>query len=193
MANDVQVVAEAAVDMVHVTEASGGLGTLGINLKIFLAQLVNFLIVLFVLWKWAYTPILRMLDERRGKIEASVQQAQEIDQRMGVLEEEQKTVLSEARAQGSELLETARVQAEERKRKMVEQARQEVATIVAQGKAQLQAEKQEMLRSTREEMAGMAVEAARKILGEAVGEQEAQVMAKDVVGEMVNRSSKVGE
>ncbi len=50
----------------------------GINLKSFLAQLVNFAIVLFVLWKWVFRPVAQGLADRTAKIEKSLDDAQQI-------------------------------------------------------------------------------------------------------------------
>jgi F0F1-type ATP synthase membrane subunit b/b' len=44
------------------------LGKLGINAPLFLAQLVNFSIVLLVMWKWVYTPLVKLMDKRAQEI-----------------------------------------------------------------------------------------------------------------------------
>ena len=67
MSQEIEFISEAN----KAVEATGGLGTLGINGKIFLAQLVNFVLVLIVLWRWAFTPIVKILDKRRDQIAKS--------------------------------------------------------------------------------------------------------------------------
>ncbi len=178
MSQEVQLAAEA-------TEAAGGIGTLGINLKIFLAQLFNFAIVLVVLWKWAYKPIVKLLEERQAKIENSVKQAGEIEKRVVEIEKEQQATIAAAKNDAAKILDEVRTTADDRKRVLLEKAKEEVKAVVAQGKVQLQAEKDQMIRDAREEIAKIAVEAARKILNETVDEKKAQKMAEAVVEKMV--------
>jgi F-type H+-transporting ATPase subunit b len=184
MSQEVQIVAEAATEVVHVAEATGGLGTLGINLKIFIAQLINFTVVLLVLWKFAYGPIVKLLEERQEKIAKGVKQAEDVERRVKELESEHKTMITEAKAEGSKILEEARAAADDRKKQLLDKAKAEVQGVVVQGKAQLVAEKEQMIRDAREDIAKIAVEAARKILTESVDEKTAQKLAEGVVDEM---------
>lgn len=180
MSQEVQLAAEA----VQANESIGGLGTLGINLKIFLAQLFNFVIVLLVLWKWAYKPIVKLLEERQEKIERGVKQAQDVEKRVQDLERERHEVMTAAKLQAAKVLEDVRVNADERKRELLAKAKEEVKRVIAQGKAQLEAQKGQMIQEAREEIAAIAVEAARKILAEGVDEKKATKLAEHVIDEM---------
>ncbi|MBI5793823.1 F0F1 ATP synthase subunit B [Candidatus Uhrbacteria bacterium] len=178
MSQEVQLAAEA-------TQAAGGIGTLGINLKIFLAQLFNFAIVLLVLWKWAYKPIVKILEERQVKIEKSVKQADAIEKRVVEIEKEQHTLIATAKSEAAKILDETRATADERKKVLLGKAREEVQAVVIQGKAQLENQKEQMILEAKEEIAKIAVEAARKILAETVDEKKAQKLAEAVVDEMV--------
>lgn len=180
MSQEVQLAAEA----VSASESVGGLGTLGINLKIFLAQLLNFAIVLLVLWKWAYKPIVKLLEERQEKIERSVKQADAVEKRVVELESEQKEVIATAKSEGAKILDEARLSAEDRKKELLAKAKEEVKGVVSQGKAQLEAQKVQMIVEAREEIAAIAVEAARKIFEEGVDEKKATKLAESVVDKM---------
>ncbi|MBI4591846.1 F0F1 ATP synthase subunit B [Candidatus Uhrbacteria bacterium] len=184
MSTEIQQTAEAAQQVVEATEASGGLGTLGINLKIFFAQLLNFAVVLFVLWKWAYKPIVKLLEERQEKIERSVKQADEVEKRVHELESEQKAVIATAKSEAAKILDEARGAAEDRKKELLSKAKEEVKGVVVQGKVQLEAQKDQMIRDAREEIAAIAVEAARKILADGVDEKKATKLAEAVVDKM---------
>src|SRR3954467_12266796 len=62
------------------TTASGGvLGTLGVDWKLFLAQLINFGIVLFIFWKWVVKPLGTTLTKRQERIEAGLKNAERTD------------------------------------------------------------------------------------------------------------------
>lgn len=180
MSQEVQLAAEA----VQVSESAGGIGTLGINLKIFLAQLFNFAIVLLVMWKWAYKPIVKLLEERQEKIERGVKQAADVEKRVQELEQEREQVITQAKSEAAKVLEEARAVAEDRKKDLLGRAKQEVQGVVAQGKVQLEAQKTQMIREAREEIAALAVEAARKILADGVDEKRATKLAGEVINEM---------
>lgn len=184
MSVEIQQAAEAAQEVASATEATGGLGTLGINFKIFLAQLFNFAIVLVVLWKWAYKPIVKLLEERQEKIERGVKQAEEIEKRVQDLERERHEVMTVAKSDAAKILEDVRMTADERRSELLARAKEEVKDVVTQGKAQLEAQKLQMILEAREEIAAIAVEAARKILADGVDEKKALKLAGDVVDRM---------
>ena len=184
MSVELQQAASAAQEVAQATESTGGLGALGINLKIFIAQLLNFSIVLLVLWKWAYKPIVKLLEERQEKIERGVKQAQEVEARVQELAVEHKAVIAAAKSESAKMLEEARDRAEDRKKELLAKAKEEVKAVVAQGKMQLEAQKVQMIADAREEIASIAVEAARKILQEGVDEKKATKLAGEVVDRM---------
>lgn len=175
---------ELVKETAEAVEASGGLGMLGINLKIFIAQLVNFLLVLLVLWKWVYQPIVKLLDQRTERIARSMQQADEIEKRMASVEEEQQRAITQAKAEAAVMLEQARNEAEARKKDLLENAKQEVQKVIAQGKEQLQAEKQNMVREAKAELIELAVASAKKILEDAVDEKRSRKLAEEVIGKL---------
>src|SRR3989344_7882995 len=96
---------EAAAE--HPEGSAGFIGTLGINWKLFLAQLLNFGIVIFVLWKWVMKPVVGALESRRAKIELSLKKAQDIEERLQKFEEHREEELRRVRVQGQEILNKA--------------------------------------------------------------------------------------
>ena len=181
MSQEVQMAATAVTEAAHATEATGGLGMLGINLKIFLAQLLNFTVVLLVLWKWAYTPIVKLLDERSRKVSESLDQAKNVEERVVILEKEQKEVIKQAKLEAEAIIEEARGGAEQQKIAMLATAKQEVTQVVQQGKRQLQAEKNLMLQEARKDIIDLAIQASEKILSASVNEKKAQAIAEEVI------------
>jgi F-type H+-transporting ATPase subunit b len=166
-------------------EATGGLGMLGINLKIFIAQLINFVIVLFVLWKWAYTPLVRLLDQRSERIEKSMKQADEIEKRIKKVAEDQKRIVNQAKTEAAIILDQARADADRRKKELLEGAKAEVQRVVTQGKEQLRIEKADMLRDAKSEIVDLALAAATKVLKESITEKTSHKLAEEVVEKML--------
>lgn len=179
--SDSNITSQIANETVQAVEATGGLGMLGINLKIFIAQLINFLVVLIVLWKWMYQPLVKLLDKRAERIAESVKQAKEIEEQLSKTKDEQLQILNQARSEAAQVLSQAHIDAEKRKQEMVENTKQEVQRVVSQGKDQLKAEKTAMIRDAKSEIAEIAVAAAEKILKETIDQKKSQKLAQEVV------------
>jgi len=92
---------------------------LGINLKILIAQFINFAIFFFVLYKFAYKPMLKFLDDRKQKIEQGLNNAEKANNKLIELEEKEKEIIIQANLEGQKqakkLLAQAQIDAEEKK------------------------------------------------------------------------------
>jgi F-type H+-transporting ATPase subunit b len=162
-------------------EPTGGLATFGLDWHIFLAQLANFAVVLFVLWKWAYTPLLKALEARGKRVEDSLKKADEIDHRLKQVEAERAGTIADAKAQAASVLEKARADAEAMRAEALAKAKDEVAKVVAHGKAQLKADQEAMKRDLQREVAELAVMAATKIAGANMESKSSEAMATEMV------------
>ena len=159
-------------------------GQFGLDGQIFVAQLVNFLIVLLVLWWFAYKPIVRLLEERQEKIEKSVKQAEEIEKRMDAIEQEHDSIVIEARKEAQTIIGKAQTQGKERGEEIVSAAKREVERVIAKGKQQLEEEKAGMLRDLRKDVVEISITAAEKILREKIDDSKSQSLAEEVVRKM---------
>ena len=169
--------AEAAIG--HPEESAGFIGTLGINWKLFLAQLVNFGIVIFILWKWVMKPVVGALEARRARIEASVQKAEEIEQRMKQFEAEREQELREARREAEGVLQKALAAADSIKTETLESARAEAERILVETRTTIAADKEKMLRELREELSGLTLLATEKILRQKLdGHKDRELVAE---------------
>ncbi|MFH1766849.1 MAG: F0F1 ATP synthase subunit B [Patescibacteria group bacterium] len=159
-------------------------GQFGLNGTMFAAQLVNFLIVLIILWIFVYKPITRFLEERQEKIEKSVKQADEIEKRMVAIEKERDVVIVEARKEAQGIAEKAQVDAEKRGEEIIAAAKREVERVIVKGKQQLADEKTEMVREMRKDVVDIAMKAAARIVQDAVDEKKSKSLAEEVVRKM---------
>ncbi len=170
---------------VSVLDADNGLlgiaHTFGLRGDLFAAQLVNFLLVLLVLWRFAYKPILRMLAERELKIAESVQHAEAIERRLREADVEHATRLSEARVEAQAIIEKAVLDTTARKDVMVEAAKREVERVIQKGKQQLEEERLAMLITARRDLVDIAVKAAGKIVTDGLSEKKSQFLAEEMV------------
>lgn len=163
------------------SQEPGILGTFGIRGDLFIAQLVNFAIVLLVLWKFVYKPIFAMLDARKEKIAQSMKDADAIAERAKVSEEEHGAIIVSARKEAQALIESAMKETEVRKNTMMEGAKREVERVIHFGKEKLEQEREESMLKLRKDVADLAVRAAAKIVTEGLNEKKSQSLAEEVV------------
>lgn len=83
----------------------------GINGFLLIAQIVNFLIVLYLLKRFAFGPILKLLEDRKNTISESQKNAEETEKLLAKTEEREKEVLKNAQSQAQEIIEDAKKQA----------------------------------------------------------------------------------
>jgi len=148
------------------------LSKLGIDWKLLIAQIVNFLVLLFVLWKFAYGPILAMLEKRQKKIEKGLKDADEAHKKLTESEERQKEVLKKARTEAKDIVEKAHVQAEKSKAEIAVEAKSQAEKIIINAKAEIEQEKQKTIAEIKSEIGGLVVAAAEKIVGEKMDEKK---------------------
>jgi len=137
---------------------------LGINLPTLIAQIINFVILLGLLYLVAYKPIMRMLDERSRKVKESMEQTELIKQQAERAEEEVKKQIEAAGKEGQEIIARAVRSGEEVRQKAQQEARQDVESIIARAGVEIQRERDEAIGELRKEFAGLTILAAGKVI-----------------------------
>lgn len=139
--------------------------TFHIDWKLMLAQLVNFAIVLAVLYRFALKPLTKVLTERQETIEKSLQDAKDIEQRLSETEARSKQAIREAQKEASALIEQAKRQADERRKELLAKTKQDIEQLVSAAKRQIEQEKQAMVGDARRELGDIVVAGMRRIVG----------------------------
>ncbi|MFH1611116.1 MAG: F0F1 ATP synthase subunit B [Patescibacteria group bacterium] len=160
-------------------------GQFGINGQIFVSQLINFLIVLIILWRFVYKPIVKMLDERSEKIEKSMKQADEIEKRVSEIEKEKDRIITETQKQAQEIIQKAHAQGQARQEEIILSAKHEVERIIEKGKSQLGDEKTAMMKELRKDIIDIALKAATRILQDQVDETKSKSLAEETVRKLI--------
>lgn len=116
------------------------LNNLGLDWKLFLAQAVNFLIVLVVLRAILYRPLIKLLAKRRHEIEAGILKSKEADARLHEIGEMQKEKLQEADAEGTKIVKLATERAKTEEARLLGEASKKEAEIMERAKQRAEAE-----------------------------------------------------
>ena len=145
-------------------EDTGIVGMFGLNWKLFLAQLLNFGIVLFVLWKWVFKPVTSGLSARTEKIENSLQEAEKIGKDRADFDSWKQEEISTVRTQATAIITQAKQAAESLKTEALKNTTDEQNRIMEQAKIRLEQEKGLMINQAKAELADIVVAATSKIL-----------------------------
>ena len=142
------------------------LANLGIDWKLLLAQVVNFAVVLLVLKRFAYQPMLKLLDERTAKIEKGLVDAESASRKLSEMEMKEKAVLADARTEAKRILaETDEAAAKRDAAKMTEtEAR--VKKLLEESENKIAEDRKKMLEEAKRELAGTVLMAVEKVLSE---------------------------
>ncbi len=141
---------------------------LGIDWKLLLAQAVNFLILLWVLRRYAYKPILKALEARTKKIEQGLKDAETSQSKLQSVIEEEKKILVAAREEARNILVEAEASAKKRDTLMLEETKEKIDRMIVETDKHLGEKQAKLLREAKEELAETVMLATKKILGEKV-------------------------
>jgi F-type H+-transporting ATPase subunit b len=136
---------------------------LGVELYVNLAA---FLVLFVLLWKFAFPPITKMLDERADKIRESIEKAEETRVEAERLLDEYRQQMAEARQEAAKVIEQGRTVAENMKNEIVAKAREEAEVERAKAVESIKAEKAAAMAELQRSVADLSVAVAGKILGE---------------------------
>lgn len=155
------------------------LNTLGIQWPKLIAQVINFAIVMFVLWKWAYKPVLKMLELRREKVAESITNADKIKAELAATEAKRQDILTQANDQANKLIQeareaAARVQAQETQR-AVAQAEQ----IVAKAREATAQDHARMLTELKREVGRLVVQTTAAVTGKVLTPEDQRRLIED--------------
>ncbi|MFH1140464.1 MAG: F0F1 ATP synthase subunit B [Chloroflexota bacterium] len=137
---------------------------LGFHWPSLVVYLVNFTILLGILYAVGYKPILRMLDQRSQRIRESLEQAERIQKESAERQAAMQIQLQEARREGQALIEQARQSAEQYREEERERARQQANAFVERARAGIQRERDNAIEEVRSQFADLAITAAERVI-----------------------------
>ena len=143
--------------------SSGGISSLGLNLKSFIFQLVTFVLVLLILRRYAFPKLVATLEARRATLERSLDQAKETEQALKDAEAKADTLLHKAREQADMALADAGKKAEEIIAKAETAGGERAARIVKEAEAHLDQERQRLHQELRAELVDLVIDATEKV------------------------------
>jgi len=162
---------------------------LGIDWKILIAQLINFGLVVLVLWRFAYKPIIAMLEQRTAKIEGGVKNAERVEQELKDIMVRREEELKKARQESQAIVEQARRDAGVLRDELRQAAETEAQHVLAQTRQSMAAEKTQMMQEAKGELALMVRMAAEKVLSEKLDDAGDAKLIQAAVGAVKKESA----
>ena len=150
---------------------------------LFFWMTVVFLVVLFILWKWGFPVIVKMVDERKAFIDESLRKAHEANERLANIQKEGESILQEARAKQAQILKEAAETRDAIVEKAQDKAKAEGARLLEEARAAIEQEKKAAIADIRQQVATLSVEIAEKVLRQNLRDDKAQM---DLIDRMLD-------
>jgi F-type H+-transporting ATPase subunit b len=155
------------------------LETLGVKWPEFIASLINFSIVLFVLWKFAYGPIINILAARRQKIIDGVTNADKIKAELARTEADRQKILAEAGDKANKLIEDARAAAARVSEVETQKAIAAAEQIVSKAREAAAQERAVMLAQLKREVGRLVVQTTATVTGKILTPDDQRRLAEE--------------
>ncbi len=153
----------------------------------FIWQIVNFLILVFILAKFAYKPILNMMEERKNKIASDLEAAEKAKESAENLKEEYQARISNAKQEAQVILDNARKTAQAAHDKIIADTKAEQEQVIAAAKDSIELEKKKAMDDIRSQVINLSMIAASKIVEQKLGSEEDKKMAGEIVDALINK------
>lgn len=179
--NIVLAATEAAAETASEAAKGNVLETLGINWKLFIAQLINFSIVLFIFWKWVVKPLGSTLTKRQEKIEEGLKNADRMTEEKTKFDEWKTNEMKKVRVEADTIIRTTTDTAGKIKQETIIEAQNQATMMIEQAKATIESEKEKMLKEVKQEVATLVVAASEKILKEKLDPKKDQELINESI------------
>jgi len=155
-----------------------------IDLNEFIWAIINFLVLLALLYKFLWNPILNTLDKRREEISSNLSSAESMKQQAEEMLEEYKKKIAAAKSEAQDIINQANRAAEETRNKIMSQAHEEAAKITEKAREEIRREKEQALKEVRDEIATLAVLAAGKVLERSMTKEDHEKLVREFLSEV---------
>jgi F-type H+-transporting ATPase subunit b len=151
----------------------------GFNQQLFIMHVVGFAIVAFALHRWAYQPLLKMLDERKARIAQSMADADQIKKDLANAQAKVQEILTQASTQANKIIEEARAAAAKVTETETQKAVAAAQDIINKARQSNEAELVRMKSELRKEIGNLAVKAAMQVSGKILTADDQRRLAEE--------------
>jgi len=153
----------------------------------FFAQILNFIILLFILAKFAYKPLMKVLDARRERVTNDLETAEKTRTEAEALKNQYSRQLSEARSEATAIVEKANKIGQKVHDDFVAQAQAEKEQLIVSAKQTIENEKQQALTEVRSQVITLATEIAGKVVDQKLNSEVDQALVAKTADSVLNQ------
>ncbi len=158
--------------------------TFGFNAWLFFSQVISFCIVAFLLQKFAYKPILTVLEERRKRIAEGLANAEKIRQQLAESEQRYQEILTKANTEAQKMIDDARASAAAVKEKETQKAIGEAEQILTKAREAAALEHTKMLTELKREVGRLVIGTTAKVTGKVLTADDQKRLSEEAAREV---------
>ena len=143
---------------------------LDINWGTLLLQIANFLVMVFILWRFLFKPVVKILDERSKKVTSALEEAERKEREANEMRTEYEEKLAETQDQMITMQQTAQEELARAKSKLLDEARQEIQTMREKAQAETQEARQQAVYQHRRELGQLVTTLSARMMRESAGD-----------------------
>lgn len=152
-----------------------------VDIKLLIAQMINFVIVFCILYFLILKPLLKVMENRTKVIEKSLQDAKDIEENLIRAEKDYEKKIIIAKKEANKILERTIEISGEKKKEMVAKAKDEIGQIMENEKANLQSEKAKTLKEIKREVVDLVIISVEKVLDRKLDGKEDKNIIKRMI------------
>ncbi len=146
----------------------------GVTWELLLSQCIAFLVLAFALKKFAYGPVLKVLEERKQRIAEGIENADKIKAELEDTQAQKDAILKEAGEKRQEIIDAAKAAAAKLEREEAEKALKKAEDIITKAQEATEASRQEMMSELKAEIGRLVVDTTIKVSGKVLSEDDQQ-------------------
>lgn len=136
----------------------------GVEPKYILYQLISFLVVLFVLYKFGIKPVTATMEERNKKIESGIKYAEQMQVQLAASQQESAAIIRKSQVEATRIIDDARKSAKDFLDKQTQEATAKAHDLLAKAQQSIELEHKKMLADTRTEIARLVIATTERVL-----------------------------
>jgi F-type H+-transporting ATPase subunit b len=158
----------------------------GLEPKYIVMQMVSFLIVLVVLYKFGIKPVTATMEERNRKIEAGIKHAEEMQAKLAAAAQESAAIVKQANSEAARIVEEARKAAKDHLDRQTQEATAKANDVLAKAQQAIELEHKKMLADARGEIARLVVTTTERVLAKKLSDADRAAYNETAARELAN-------
>ncbi|MGI6587913.1 MAG: F0F1 ATP synthase subunit B [Peptococcia bacterium] len=150
--------------------------------------IINFLVLLAILNKFLFKPLLKTMDARKAEIKQDLEAAAQANVEAQKTKEEYLQQMEQAKVEARQIIEKATKIGEKTKEELISQAREESAQMTEKAREMIRLEKEEALHQLRDEVSSLVVMAAGKVIDKTIDQEAHEKLIHEFIAEVGDAS-----